>query len=174
MNRNQTMAHSIQSTGLADVLERVLDKGLVIAGDIKIKLLELDLLTIQIRLLVASVEKAQEMGMNWWITNPDFSPRAKLAPAEGEVAELRQRLQDLEARVAANADKVARVVKRLHRFLDRVEIETRHVQRKQITAFLRGLDMEKVALHKAAVLEVCPQERQCIVQVIGKNRWIGR
>ena len=61
-----TMQHSVQSATLADVLERVLDKGLVIAGDIKIKLVDIELLTIQIRLVVASVDKAKEMGIDWW------------------------------------------------------------------------------------------------------------
>lgn len=62
--------HSIESSTLADVLERILDKGLVIAGDIKIKLVDIELLTIQIRLLVCSVEKAREMGIDWWTTSP--------------------------------------------------------------------------------------------------------
>lgn len=64
--------HSIQSTNLADLLERVLDKGIVIAGDIKIKLVDVELLTIQIRLVVCSVDKAKEIGMDWWTNNPAF------------------------------------------------------------------------------------------------------
>ena len=64
------MQHSVRSATLADVLERVLDKGLVIAGDIKIKLVDIELLTIQIRLLVCSVEKACEIGMDWWRQTP--------------------------------------------------------------------------------------------------------
>lgn len=64
--------HSIESTNLADLLERVLDKGIVIAGDIKIKLVDVELLTIQIRLVVCSVDKAKEMGMDWWVNNPAF------------------------------------------------------------------------------------------------------
>ena len=60
---------------LADVLDRVLDKGLVVAGDIKIKLLDVELLTIQVRLVVCSVDKAAEMGMDFWRNNPQFSPR---------------------------------------------------------------------------------------------------
>ena len=66
----QTVPHSIPSVGLADVLERVLDKGLVIAGDIKIKLCDVELLSIQIRLLIASVDKAREMGLTWWWQDP--------------------------------------------------------------------------------------------------------
>lgn len=75
--------HSIQSTNLADLLERVLDKGIVIAGDIKIKLVDVELLTIQIRLVVCSVDKAKEMGMDWWTTNPAFQ-RSPLAVGTGE------------------------------------------------------------------------------------------
>jgi len=64
--------HSIESTNLADLLERVLDKGIVIAGDIKIKLVDVELLTIQIRLVVCSVDKAKEIGLDWWVNNPAF------------------------------------------------------------------------------------------------------
>jgi hypothetical protein len=88
--------HSIHSATLADVLERVLDKGLVIAGDIKIKLVDIELLTIQIRLVVASVEKAREMGMDWWTTNPDFRSKLGESNAEKELAELKERLARLE------------------------------------------------------------------------------
>ncbi|MFI5456030.1 MAG: gas vesicle protein GvpJ [Isosphaerales bacterium] len=90
-------AHSIHSATLADVLERVLDKGLVIAGDIKIKLVDIELLTIQIRLVVASVEKAREMGMDWWTTNPDFQSKVGTTTAQAELTELKQRLERLEA-----------------------------------------------------------------------------
>ena len=60
------MQHSVPSNTLADVLERVLDKGLVIAGDIKIRLVDIELLTIQLRLVICSVEKAREIGLDWW------------------------------------------------------------------------------------------------------------
>jgi hypothetical protein len=89
--------HSIQSATLADVLERVLDKGLVIAGDIKIKLVDIELLTIQIRLVVASVEKAREMGMDWWTTNPDFRSNVGQSDAEKELADLKERMARLES-----------------------------------------------------------------------------
>ncbi len=68
------------STNLADILERVLDKGVVIAGDIQINLLDIELLTIKLRLLVASVDKAKEMGIDWWEHDPSLSSRAR--PAE--------------------------------------------------------------------------------------------
>jgi hypothetical protein len=64
-----------QASNLADVLERVLDKGLVIAGDIKVCLLDIELLTIKLRLLVASVDKAREMGIDWWEHDPSLSSR---------------------------------------------------------------------------------------------------
>ncbi len=96
MNKTQTIPHSVRSSSLADVLERVLDKGLVIAGDIKIKLVDIELLTIQIRLLIASVEKAREMGIDWWMLNPDFSSRAKAAEESAEIAGLKERIQQLE------------------------------------------------------------------------------
>jgi hypothetical protein len=64
------------SANLADILERVLDKGIVIAGDIKINLLDIELLTIKLRLLVASVDKAKEMGIDWWEHDPALSSRA--------------------------------------------------------------------------------------------------
>lgn len=66
---------------LADVLDRVLDKGLVVAGDIKIKLLDVELLTIQVRLVVCSVDKATEMGMDFWRTDPHLSSLARREPA---------------------------------------------------------------------------------------------
>jgi hypothetical protein len=79
---------------LADILERVLDKGIVIAGDIQINLLDIELLTIKLRLLVASVERAQEMGINWWESDPSLSGNAK--ELEEENQELRARLERLE------------------------------------------------------------------------------
>jgi hypothetical protein len=79
---------------LADILERVLDKGIVIAGDIQINLLDIELLTIKLRLLVASVERAQEMGINWWESDPSLSSRAKELEEEND--DLRQRLDRLE------------------------------------------------------------------------------
>jgi Gas vesicle protein len=79
---------------LADILERVLDKGIVIAGDIQINLLDIELLTIKLRLLVASVERAQEMGSNWWESDPSLSRGAK--ELEQENRDLRDRLERLE------------------------------------------------------------------------------
>ncbi|MEI6696805.1 MAG: gas vesicle protein [Bacteroidota bacterium] len=85
--------HSINATGLADILERVLDKGIVIAGDIKIQIADIDLLTIKIRLLVASVDKAMEMGINWWQEDTYLSTKAR-------EKELMQHQETLEARLS--------------------------------------------------------------------------
>jgi hypothetical protein len=68
---------STSSSNLADILSRVLDAGVVIAGDIKIKIVDIELLSIQIRLVIASVDKAREMGLDWWRTCPDMCPRAR-------------------------------------------------------------------------------------------------
>ena len=68
---------STSSSNLADILSRVLDAGVVIAGDIKIKIVDIELLSIQIRLVIASVDKAREMGLDWWTTSPDFCPRRR-------------------------------------------------------------------------------------------------
>ena len=80
----------LKTSTLADVLERVLDKGIVIVGDIKINLVEVELLTIKIRLLIASVERAKAMGIDWWETDKTFSTSAN---------ELSERIEKLEAKV---------------------------------------------------------------------------
>ncbi len=97
----EQMMHSIQATNLADILERVLDKGIVIAGDIKIQIADIDLLTIRIRLLVASVDKAMEMGINWWQSDSYLSSKAKEAGLEKENKMLKERLDRLETRIKA-------------------------------------------------------------------------
>ncbi|MFJ8622258.1 gas vesicle protein [Kitasatospora sp. NPDC093550] len=84
-----------QSANLADLLERVLDKGIVIAGDIRINLLDIELLTIKIRLLIASVDRAREMGIDWWEHDPSLSSGQRDLAAENRL--LRERLGRLEA-----------------------------------------------------------------------------
>jgi hypothetical protein len=86
-----------QDGSLADILERVLDKGIVIAGDIQINLLDIELLTIKLRLLVASVERAQEMGINWWEGDASLTRHAR--DLELENRDLRERLERLESAV---------------------------------------------------------------------------
>jgi hypothetical protein len=94
---------------LADVLERVLDKGIVIAGDIQINLVDVELLTIKLRLLVASVDKAKEMGIDWWESDPALSRGAAddAKQLEAENRELRERLDRLERLVERGADRGA-------------------------------------------------------------------
>jgi len=90
-------SHSINATGLADILERVLDKGIVIAGDIKIQIADIDLITIKIRLLIASVDKAMEMGINWWQEDTYLSTKAREKELMQQQESLEARLEKLEA-----------------------------------------------------------------------------
>ncbi|MEU0085235.1 gas vesicle protein [Streptomyces sp. NPDC006274] len=83
------------SANLADILERVLDKGIVIAGDIQINLLDIELLTIKLRLIVASVDKAKEMGIDWWEHDPSLSSRA--TPERSLAAENRRLRAEIDA-----------------------------------------------------------------------------
>ena len=99
------IVHTTDGANLADVLERILDKGIVIAGDIRIKLVEVELLTISIRLLISSVDKAREIGVDWWSQSSFLcsQPRPILAPpvtptVESELQEMRSRLERLEGR----------------------------------------------------------------------------
>lgn len=94
--------HSVESTNLADLLERVLDKGIVIAGDIKIKLVDIELLTLQIRLVVCSVDKAKEMGMDWWTNNSMFEPHARKELPSPPLAQLEERIAHIEASLKKN------------------------------------------------------------------------
>ena len=97
------ITHAMQSSTLADVLERVLDKGIVIAGDIKIKLVDIELLSIQIRLVICSVDKAKEMGMDWWVNNPVFCSQAPQGQLEASLAKIDERLGRLESSALIDA-----------------------------------------------------------------------
>jgi len=88
-----------RSTGLVDVLDRVLDKGLVVAGDIKVSLAEVELLTIRIRLLICSIDKAEQIGLDWWKFDHHLSPGKQALSAENE--ELRREIRVLERKLAA-------------------------------------------------------------------------
>ena len=83
-----------RSTGLVDVLDRVLDKGLVVAGDIKVSLAEVELLTIRIRLLICSIDKAEQIGLDWWKFDHHLSPGRQALSAENE--ELKKQVRALE------------------------------------------------------------------------------
>jgi hypothetical protein len=93
MAQNQ-IVHGTGFSTLADVLDKILDKGVVIAGDISISLADVELLKISIRLLIASVDKAKEMGINWWETDPFLSSKAKKLAEENE--RLKEKLDKLE------------------------------------------------------------------------------
>lgn len=93
------LQHSVQSTNLADILERVLDKGVVIAGDVTISLVGVELLSIKLRLLVASVDKAMEMGINWWEHDPYLTTKARQLTDENTA--LQERIERLEAQIQA-------------------------------------------------------------------------
>lgn len=97
------ITHPTQSTNLADILERVLDKGIVIAGDITIALADVELLQIRIRLLVASVDKAEQIGINWWRNDPMYSADSELEHLRAENDLLRERLELLERRLGESA-----------------------------------------------------------------------
>lgn len=90
------MVSSGQSTNLGDILERVLDKGLVIAGDIKVNLLDIELLTIKLRLIIASLDTAREVGIDWWTHDPWLTGNKSELQLENE--ELRARIEQLEQR----------------------------------------------------------------------------
>ena len=109
MSTERSTLITARPPGLVDVLDRILDKGLVIAGDIKVSLANVELLTLQIRLLVCSIDKAEQIGLNWWRYDTNLTTRAERAEAEN--LELRERLSELEqeirklgaaARVAGN------------------------------------------------------------------------
>ena len=97
MSSERTSLITARPPGLVDVLDRILDKGLVIAGDIKISLANVELLTLQIRLLVCSIDKAEQIGLNWWRYDTNLTTRAERA--ESENAELRERLAALEREI---------------------------------------------------------------------------
>jgi hypothetical protein len=88
-----------RSTGLVDVLDRVLDKGLVVAGDVRISLAEVELLTIRIRLIVCSLDKAQEIGLDWWKYDHHLAPGRERLSAENEA--LKRQVRQLERRIAS-------------------------------------------------------------------------
>ena len=97
MNDNKKLTHSTNSTTVADLLERLLDKGIVISGDIRIRLVEVELLTLEIRLLICSVDKALEMGLDWWSGNPAFDSRARVPALPAP--DVDERLKRLEERL---------------------------------------------------------------------------
>ncbi|ARN82429.1 gas vesicle protein [Methylocystis bryophila] len=98
--QHQPVAHSLESTNLADLLERILDKGVVIAGDISVKLVDVELLTIQLRLVVCSVDKARELGLDWWNHN-GRREGAMAAKDDKKLGAMEKRLDRLETALGA-------------------------------------------------------------------------
>lgn len=100
-----SIEHPTQSSSIVDVLETVLDKGVVIAGDIRVGLADVELLTIRIRLIIASVDKAKEIGMDWWESDPYLSSKASNQHTEAleqQNEELKKRLEQLESQMKSN------------------------------------------------------------------------
>ncbi len=97
MTQQRSLSHSVETSTLSDVLERVLDKGIVIAGDIRVKLVDIELLSVQIRLVICSVDKAKEMGMDWWVNNPVFHRDDGRPALESTLASMEERMARLES-----------------------------------------------------------------------------
>lgn len=97
MSEQQAVTHALRGEGLGDIIERVLEKGIVLVGDIKVNLCDVELLTIKIRLLIASVETAQKLGIDWWKNDFDLSSKAKEIFEENRA--LKERLEKLEAKL---------------------------------------------------------------------------
>jgi len=98
------MEHSVQGAALADILERILDNGVVIAGDITICLVGVELLSIRLRLLIASVERAVAIGINWWESDPALSSQARNMAEQNRV--LQERLDRLETLIARGQEQL--------------------------------------------------------------------
>ncbi|WP_430790260.1 gas vesicle protein GvpJ [Virgibacillus flavescens] len=95
---------STRSSNLVDVLETILDKGVVIAGDIRVGIADIELISIKIRLIIASVDKAKEIGMDWWETDPYLNSKSALQDQDKlkeENDQLRKRLDDLEKKMTS-------------------------------------------------------------------------
>ncbi|MFF2183847.1 gas vesicle protein [Streptomyces sp. NPDC058155] len=104
----ESRSHPPATANLAEILERVLDKGIVIAGDIKIDLLDIELLTIRLRLFISSVETAKKAGIDWWETDPALSSRAAHDALYEENKQLRERIEALEGDDSEEADGLPR------------------------------------------------------------------
>lgn len=88
-----------QPQGLVDILDKILDKGLVVAGDVKVSLANVELLTIQLRLVICSIDKAEAIGINWWRSDRFYSADALRAPADYDA--LKDRIAELERQLEA-------------------------------------------------------------------------
>ena len=110
IGRSMGQGRDAGNNSLVDVLERVLDKGLVVAGDIRINLLDIELLTIKVRLLIASVDKAREMGIDWWAHDPHLSSKSEDEPKklpDGDQKKLSERMDRIESQLGQLLERVA-------------------------------------------------------------------
>ena len=112
MVQQRNMTHAVESSTLADVLERVLDKGIIIAGDIRVKLVDIELLSIQLRLVICSVDKAKEMGMDWWVNNPIFRRQEDQGALASSLASIEERMARLEASFTKEETQAGQLVSR--------------------------------------------------------------
>lgn len=99
MQQPRRIIKSTEATNLADILERVLDKGIVIAGDIRIQLADVELLNIRIRLLISSVDKAKEIGICWWEQDSYLSPKAKESELKKNKKKLERKIEFLKTKL---------------------------------------------------------------------------
>ena len=129
MSSERSTLITARPPGLVDVLDRILDKGLVIAGDIKVSLANVELLTLQIRLLVCSIDKAEQIGLNWWRYDTNLTTRAERAEAEN--VELRERLAELELEIRKLAVESAAASREPNQIVNSRKVVTRKVRTKR-------------------------------------------
>src|SRR5215212_6284706 len=96
---------SRQPQGLVDILDKILDKGLVVAGDVKVSLANVELLTIQLRLVICSIDKAEAIGINWWRSDRFYSSEPRALPDSTEIDSLKTRISELENQLSAKGSK---------------------------------------------------------------------
>jgi hypothetical protein len=94
-----------QPQGLVDILDKILDKGLVVAGDVKVSLANVELLTIQLRLVICSIDKAEAIGINWWRSDRFYSSDPKALHGAEEYDDLRNRIAELEKQLSTRERK---------------------------------------------------------------------
>ena len=99
-----------QPQGLVDILDKILDKGLVVAGDIRVSLANVELLTIQLRLVICSIDKAEAIGINWWRSDRFYSATAQpsLEGAGPQLEALRERIEELEQKLGKSGERKGR------------------------------------------------------------------
>ena len=150
---------SQSSSNLLEVLEKILDKGVVIAGDIKISLADVDLLTIKIRLLIASVDKAREIGMDWWETDSYYSSKARIAEKENIL--LHERINRLEQIVE---EKTLRLEGDEKAFIEPIDEKVLHqlVEKKAVPPHVE--EKEFLQLNEEKPLQMLEEEQELLTQ----------